>query len=97
MADNIAKWEKSFNVQVETSLFDPYDLISITCLLSSFKLALDTNGIDEVAAIWLLYFFKKKQYAATLSSGVKLRVKSSRKHLKRTLTTHYEVLNYLLE
>lgn len=46
---------------MKTNNFSSSDQISIILFLSAFKLAFDTNGIHEGAAIWQLPFFMKSR------------------------------------
>lgn len=81
-----------------SSIFNHFDPVYIISFLSAFKAPLDTNRINEGAAMWLLQLFMKKQAEATLSSRIALRSKSSRKcQIEGTLKTYYEVVYYLLE
>lgn len=97
VAKRVAKWAKRLQVQMKTNIFDSFDPISIISFLSAFKLACDTNGVHEGAAMWLLHFFMKKPAAAALNSRISLPSKSHRRHKEGTLTTYCEVVNYLLE
>lgn len=72
MTRKVANWTKGLQVQMNTTIFHPYDPISIIPFLSSFKLACDTNGIHEIAAMWLLHFFLEKQAAAVVNSRIAL-------------------------
>lgn len=95
---NVAYWAKHRQVQMRTSILDPFDPISIIATLSSFKLACATNDIHEGAAMWHLQFSLKQQATGSLKSKILLRTRSSRKCQKeRKLTMYCEVINYLLE
>lgn len=81
---------------MKTSVSHPFPPISIITSLSSFRLSRDTDGIHEAGAMWLLYYFLRSYVATSLSSRISLKTKSSRKHQKEeTLTTYFEVVNYL--
>lgn len=57
-------------------LLDPFDHISTISLVSSFRLACDTDCIDEGTAMWLLHIYRKKPAAAALYLWMALRAKS---------------------
>lgn len=83
---------------MKASIFDSLDSIFIIDLLSSLKLACETNGIHESATLWLLHFFIKKQAAFALNSRIALKSKFLRKCQKEwTLTAYCKVVNCLKE
>lgn len=78
----MAKRAKRLQAQTKSSIFNPFDPISIIALLLSFKLVCDTNGIDEGAAIWFIHFFMKEETAAALNSRIIVSSRSWRKPYK---------------
>lgn len=53
---SVDKWAKSLQVQMKMQIFDSFDPVSILSFLSAFKLACDTSGVNEGAALWLIGF-----------------------------------------
>lgn len=81
-------------------LFNAFDPITIISFLSPFKLACDTNGIDEEFAISLFPFFMKGLSAAVLNSPLCLSPTSSSATptaKEWMLKTYAEVVIYLLQ
>lgn len=66
----IARQTKPLQGHMKTSILNPFDPISIIAFLPLLKLACDTSDAHELAAIWILYFFMKKQDATVLSLGI---------------------------
>lgn len=77
-------------------MFDLF-AISVTSFSSAFKLVCERNGLDEEAALWLLFFFMKRPAAARLDARVALRSKSHRRHKEGKVMTYCDALNYLVE
>lgn len=65
--------------------------------MSAHKLACDTNGVNEGAAIWLLHFFMKRLAAAALDVCITLCSKWHRLQMEGTVKTYCEAVNILLE
>lgn len=56
------------------------------------------NGFHGGTAIWLFYYFMKKQSTTVLSSKIALKSTSLHKHHKEgTLTMYWEQVNYFLK
>lgn len=76
----------------------PLSSYFIIAFIPLLKVACDTKGIHESAAMGLLYFVMKWQYAAAVKSKKAMEYKSSLKPWeKRTLTTYGKVVKYKME
>lgn len=97
IAENVANWAKRLQVQMKTIIFNSFDLISIIIFLATFKLACDTNGIREGAAVWYLHFFVKKPAAGALDSRIALPSKFNGRGKEGTLMEYVQVVKYFQE
>lgn len=98
--ENIDKMSRRMTVQIQSYIFEPFEPTSIIWFLSNFKLACDTNGIHEGAAVWLFNFFIKKSVSTVLNTRL------ASKHTAHTrmpftekttsIMTYPQVVNYLL-
>lgn len=92
----VPKWAKRLQVKISTSILDPFDPISFTALLYSFRLARDTNVVHERKAMWLLRFLIIKKVVSALKSRIEIREKSSCNCQKEgILIANCEVTSYL--
>lgn len=91
---------KYTTAQMKAHISGPFNPISITAFLYKFKLACDTNGIREGAAIWISNFFKKKPALAVPNTGLadmhKAQTGKTSTGKTTTLSTYPRVINYLL-
>lgn len=91
----IVKLVKYLNVQMKSFHFDPADPITILTFLPKFIWPCDSNGIHEVATVWMLLYFMRKTAGAALTA--KPKSKNDKHATKDTLITFYPVaVNYLL-
>lgn len=65
----MSKMSEKAMSQIKAPFFDQYNSISTAPLLPSFKLAYDTNNINNQAAVWVLPFFVKILVPLTFSSS----------------------------
>lgn len=100
VSKNIIYMVKRMTGQMKPHTFDPFDPILIIGSLRNIKLACDTNGIHECAAIWLLHFFMKTSVSSALhsrlASNQKARTRVSSRAKTTTLSTYPQVVNSLL-
>lgn len=86
--------------QMNPHTFDLLNPISVIGFLRNFKLACGTNQIHESVALWPFHFFMKKSFSAAsqsrLASNQMARTRVSSKAKTTKLTTHQQVVNYLL-
>lgn len=82
---------------MRSEIFDSFDRISVLSFLSVLKLAFDTNGVHERAAVWLILLFMKLPTAVALNTGIVLKSKSHDRHQEGALTSYGEAVNQLLE
>lgn len=94
ISEKMDKWARRMNVQMKSACFRPSDPISVLSFLHNFKMACDSNGIHEGAAMWLFQYFIKEPAKAPLMHRVCLTDKDSQQ--KGKLTTYCQVVNYLL-
>lgn len=62
----IAKMAKCITAQMKPHTYNPFVHISIVRFLKNVRIAWNTNGVHEDAAMWLLHFFMAKTVSAVL-------------------------------
>lgn len=73
LAIYIAKCAKRLQTQMRSYTLDAFRTTSAICFLCAFKLACDTNGIQDCAVEWLLQFFMKDSSAAAYKTRLCLK------------------------
>lgn len=94
---SLAKHAKHLQLHMKSQKCDSLDPILIISFLLSFRLACDTNGLNEGATVWLLHFFLERPSASTVSAPIALRSKSFKRHIEGTGNSHCGAPNYLLQ
>lgn len=97
---NISKISKRMTAQIKPHAFDAFAPILIIGFLCNFKLARDTNRMDERAAICVSHFFSNKPASfalhTRLASKYKTRTRVNFTGKTTTLTTDPWVVSYFL-
>lgn len=92
---------KRMMAQIKPHTFDAFDPISFVGFLFDFKVACDTRGAHEEAAMWLFHFITKKSAFISLNTrlaskpNARTRVSSKRKIAPGT--TYPQVVVNLLQ
>lgn len=92
---------KCMTVQMKHYTSNPFQPISVIGLSKIFKLACDTDGVHENAAMWLFYFFMNKTASAALDARLTTK-RADKKHCRaaggkaRYFNTYPQAVNFLL-
>lgn len=100
VAQNTAKGAKRLQTQIQSRTLDEVDPISVISFLSAFKMARDTNEIQESAAKAAVHFFMEGSSAAALNARLRLEPTSSSstpKTKEGMLSSYSEVIKVLLQ
>lgn len=84
------------DVQMNSSIFKPSDLISILGFLHCFRFACYSNRIHEEPAMCLFPHFMKEAAKAALSYRLRA-TEENTTHKEGALATYCRVVNYILE
>lgn len=95
VARKIPKRSMRLTVQMKSHTFDAAEQKTPLSFLDS-KMAYDTNGVHEGAAMWLFHLFMKKFASAILNACTCLKPRKKRRLAERILTTYCKVVNCLL-
>lgn len=97
---NISKILNHMTAKIKPRIFNPFGPNSIIRILCNFKVACDTNGIYEQAAVWLFHVFRKESFSSTLETllvwkrEARMNVKSTGKSSR--LGTYQKEVYYFL-
>lgn len=94
------KFATKLQTHMRSHTFYAFEAISVISILSAFKLACDTNGVDKGASKSLFHFFMKRSFPAALKVRLFLPMKtSSNVHRAKEgmLRTFTEMVNDLLQ